>query len=87
MTLKMIPVYQPYLGAVGDGISLLSNFDPEQPWELAGSNLSDRRILIVSCKYLKRTISAIFFTSVAMIRRILPIKFPNLPRAKATPCG
>jgi hypothetical protein len=33
MICKMIPVYQPYLGAVGDGISMLSNFDAEQPWE------------------------------------------------------
>ncbi len=33
MVCKMIPVYQPYLGAVGGGISLLSDFDADQPWE------------------------------------------------------
>ncbi|MBW1807192.1 MAG: hypothetical protein JRJ87_03290 [Deltaproteobacteria bacterium] len=33
MACKLIPVGQPYLGAVGDGISMLSNFDAEQPWE------------------------------------------------------
>ncbi|MBL9137057.1 MAG: hypothetical protein JNK85_14390 [Verrucomicrobiales bacterium] len=30
---KMIPAYQPALGAVGDGLNLGSEFDPEQPWD------------------------------------------------------
>ncbi|MCC7376717.1 MAG: hypothetical protein IT581_18805, partial [Verrucomicrobiales bacterium] len=30
---KMIPAYQPALGAVGDAANLASDFDPEQPWD------------------------------------------------------
>lgn len=30
---KMIPAYQPALGAVGDGLNLGSDFDPDQPWD------------------------------------------------------
>lgn len=33
MICNMIPVYQPYLGAVGSGLTLVSNLDPEKPWE------------------------------------------------------
>lgn len=30
---QMIPVYQPTLGAVGEGIRVASNFDPDNPWD------------------------------------------------------
>jgi hypothetical protein len=33
MMCQMIPVYQPALGAVGQGIRLASDIDPEHPWE------------------------------------------------------
>jgi hypothetical protein len=33
MICQMIPVYQPYLGSIGKGMSMLSNFDADQPWE------------------------------------------------------
>lgn len=31
--INMIPVYQPALGAVGGGLNLLSDFDPNKPWD------------------------------------------------------
>ena len=30
---KMIPAYQPALGAAGDGLNLASDFSPDEPWE------------------------------------------------------
>ena len=33
MMCQMIPVYQPALGAVGAGIRVASDFDPEAPWD------------------------------------------------------
>jgi hypothetical protein len=32
MACQMIPVYQPALGAVGGGLRLMSNIDPDKPW-------------------------------------------------------
>lgn len=38
----MIPVYQPVLGAVGGGMTLASNFDPDKPWDtiIGGADLT-----------------------------------------------
>jgi predicted nucleic acid-binding Zn-ribbon protein len=33
MMCQMIPVYQPALGAVGEGIRVASDFDPKRPWD------------------------------------------------------
>jgi len=33
MACQMIPVYQPALGAVGGGLRLISNIDPDRPWD------------------------------------------------------
>jgi hypothetical protein len=33
MMCQMVPVYQPALGAVGEGLRLASDFDPDNPWE------------------------------------------------------
>jgi hypothetical protein len=33
MACQMIPVYQPALGAVGEGLRLASNIDPDKPWD------------------------------------------------------
>ena len=33
MMCQMIPVYQPALGAVGEGLRLASDFDPDRPWD------------------------------------------------------
>jgi hypothetical protein len=33
MACQMIPVYQPALGAVGDGLRLMSDIDPDKPWD------------------------------------------------------
>jgi hypothetical protein len=33
MACQMIPVYQPALGAVGGGLRMISNIDPDKPWE------------------------------------------------------
>ena len=33
MACQMIPVYQPALGAVGGGLRLISNIDPDKPWD------------------------------------------------------
>jgi hypothetical protein len=33
MACQMIPVYQPALGAVGGGLRLVSNIDPDKPWD------------------------------------------------------
>jgi len=30
---SMIPVYQPAMGAIGGGLNLLSDFDPDKPWD------------------------------------------------------
>lgn len=36
---KMVPVYQPALGAAGDALNLGSDFDPDNPWETITSGL------------------------------------------------
>jgi predicted nucleic acid-binding Zn-ribbon protein len=33
MMCQMIPAYQPALGAVGEGLRLASDFDPDRPWD------------------------------------------------------
>ena len=49
--------------------------------------LSATRSMSVSSKFLKPTTSATSFTAEVMTPRIPPIKFPNLPKARAMPCG
>ena len=33
LILKMVPVYQPVVGAIGEGMGLVAEFDPKKPWD------------------------------------------------------
>lgn len=46
---SMIPVYQPALGAIGQGMTLAADFDPEDPWATIGG-AADITTTLVSSK-------------------------------------
>lgn len=43
MICQMVPIYQPALGAAGEGLRLVSDIDPDKPWDtiLGGVGLAD----------------------------------------------